>query len=318
MTVAEIENAYHTLKEEIHKVIIGQDEIIDGVLIALFTEGHVLLEGFPGLGKTLLVMVLSHLIRCDFKRIQFTPDLMPSDIIGTNIFNMQSNAFSFSSGPVFTNILLSDEINRSPAKTQAALLEAMQERQVSVDGYVHTLPRPFINLATQNPIELEGTYPLPEAQTDRFMFKLLMDYPSLEEEKQILRNYNTGFDPTRLDQYNLNPVENIQLILDIQAAVKTVNVEEKVMDYITNVVHSTRTWRGINVGASPRASVNLFLASRTTAAIRGRDFVIPDDIKYLAHYVLRHRIILDPDLEIEGVTTDNVIDQILDTLEVPR
>lgn len=318
MDATQIEQAFEAAASEIGKAVVGQQELVEGVLIALFAEGNVLIEGVPGLGKTLLVNALSRVLSCDFRRVQFTPDLMPSDVTGHSIFNMQSREFAFTRGPIFTNLLLGDEINRAPAKTQSALLEAMQERQVTVDGVTYPLDRPFITIATQNPIEQEGTYPLPEAQLDRFMFKLLVTYPTKEQEEGILNLYAEGRDNRDLGTFTLNPVLTGQQLLDMQLAIRGVIVEPSIISYITSVVQKTRSWHAVEVGASPRASVNLLVASRAVAASRGRDFVIPDDVKELAPWVLRHRLRLQPDAEIEGVTADDVIREILDSVEAPK
>ena len=293
-------------------------ELVEGVLVALFSEGSVLIEGVPGLGKTLLVNTLSKVVSCSFGRVQFTPDLMPSDLTGHSVYNMQEQQFRFTPGPVFTNLLLADEINRSPPKTQAALLEVMEEKQVTVDGVSRRLDRPFLVLATQNPLEHEGTYPLPEAQVDRFMFKLLIGYPPPADEKEILGHYAAGRNPHRMQGFDLKAVLNASDVLAIQEAAAKVIVEDKVLGYIVEIIDRTRNWHSVSVGASPRGGVNLLVAARTLAACRGRDFVTPDDIKELAPWVLRHRILLRPDIEIEGTTIDEVIREILDSVEVPR
>ncbi|MEZ6124779.1 MAG: MoxR family ATPase [Planctomycetaceae bacterium] len=302
---------------QISKVVVGQVELVEGVLIALFSEGSVLIEGPPGLGKTLLVNVLSRTVSCDFNRVQFTPDLMPSDLTGHSIYDMKEQQFRFNRGPVFANILLADEINRSPPKTQASLLEAMQERQVTVDGTTHGLDRPFLVIATQNPIEHEGTYPLPEAQVDRFMFKLLVDYPAHADEVDILKHYTAGRDPRNLSDFGIQPILTSVEVLEIQQAVKQVIVEEKILTYIVDLVSACRTWGSVTVGPSPRAGVNLLVAARTLAACRGRDFVTPDDIKELSPWVLRHRLRLRPEAEIEGTTADETIRQIMDSVQAP-
>ena len=303
---------------EIGKVLVGQQELVEGTLIALFCEGHVLIEGVPGLGKTLLVNALSKVLQADFKRIQFTPDLMPSDLTGSSVYNSAERKFTFNAGPIFTNLLLADEINRAPPKTQSALLEAMQERQVTVDGTTYKLSRPFITIATQNPLEQEGTYPLPEAQLDRFMFKLLVDYPTLEEERGILGHYAAGRDIRDLSLFGLQPVMSGNVILELQQAIAQVIVEESVVHYITDIVHKTRNYHAVAVGASPRASVNILLAARAMAACRGRNFVVPDDVKELSVWILRHRLRLRPEAEIEGVSADDVVREILDSVEAPK
>jgi MoxR-like ATPase len=278
----------------------------------------VLIEGVPGLGKTLLVNTLGRVLACDFRRIQFTPDLMPSDVTGHSVYNMKSLEFTFNRGPIFTNLLLADEINRAPAKTQSALLEAMQERQVTVDGTTYLLERPFIVIATQNPLEQEGTYPLPEAQLDRFMFKLLVDYPPHEQENGILQHYAEGKDARNLDLFGLERVMEAEDVRQVQSAVPKVIVEPSVIEYISSIVRKTRTWHTVEVGASPRAGVNILLAARAMAACRGRDFVVPDDVKELAPWVLRHRLRLRPDAEIEGHQADGVVREVLDSVEAPR
>ncbi|MDA1018163.1 MAG: AAA family ATPase, partial [Planctomycetota bacterium] len=257
MDAAQIEGSFERVLNEIGKVVVGQEELVEAVLIAMFCEGNVLIEGVPGLGKTLLVNTLSKVLSCEFRRIQFTPDLMPSDVTGHSIYNMKTQEFDFNPGPIFTNLLLADEVNRAPAKTQSSLLEAMQERQVTVDGETCLLDRPFITIATQNPLEQEGTYPLPEAQLDRFMFKLLVDYPTEEQEQGILQNYAAGKDVRNLSHFGLQAVMGIEEILDVQKAITGVIVEPSIIQYITSIVTKTRNWHAIEVGASPRASVNL-------------------------------------------------------------
>ncbi|MCH7687932.1 MAG: MoxR family ATPase [Planctomycetes bacterium] len=318
MEIGQIESQFERTLREIGKVFVGQHDLVEAVLIALFSEGNVLIEGVPGLGKTLLVNTLSRVLSCQFRRIQFTPDLMPSDVTGHSIYNMKDREFTFNPGPIFTNLLLADEINRAPAKTQSSLLEAMQERQVTVDGTTYVLERPFMMIATQNPLEQEGTYPLPEAQLDRFMFKLLVDYPTTEQENDILTQFASGKDNRNLDEFDLEPVMRAEDILAIQSAIRNVIVEPSVVSYITSIVAKTRSWHSIEVGASPRASVNILLASRAMAVCRGRDFVIPDDVKDLTAWVLRHRLRLRPDAEIEGITPDDVIGDVLDSVEAPR
>ncbi|MCA9035168.1 MAG: MoxR family ATPase [Planctomycetaceae bacterium] len=318
MELHQVKQSFDQALEQIGTVLVGQVELIEGVLVALFAEGSVLIEGPPGLGKTLLVNILSKTVSCHFRRVQFTPDMMPSDLTGHSIYDMKEQAFHFNQGPVFTNILLSDEINRSPPKTQAALLEVMQERQVTVDGHTHILDRPFLVIATQNPIEHEGTYPLPEAQVDRFMFKLLVDYPPTADEVGILEHYAAGRDPRHLEDFNLKPIMTAQHVLEIQETVKSVIIEPRLLQYIVDILNAARTWGSVTVGPSPRAGVNLVVASRTLAACRGRDFVTPDDIKELVPWVLRHRLRLRPEAEIEGSTPDETIAGILESVEAPR
>jgi MoxR-like ATPase len=306
------------IRREVAKVVIGQEEIVEGVLIALVARGHVLIEGVPGLGKTLLVRALAQALSLHFKRIQFTPDLMPSDVTGNKVFDPKQNELAFRPGPVFTQLLLADEINRAPAKTQSSLLEAMQEYTVTMDGQVYALPRPFICMATQNPVESQGTYPLPEAQLDRFMFKLNMTYPAKAEENRILQNYAAGFDAGDLRTAQLQAVCDANMIAQLQELAAKVRVDERVVDYITSVVGQTRNWGSLYLGASPRASVTLLLTSRIAAAMAGRDYVNPDDVRRLAPWTLRHRVILNPDAEIEGLTADDVVGQVLQAVEVPE
>ena len=313
-----MESLFSKAMDEIGKVIIGQVELVEGVLIALFSEGSVLIEGAPGLGKTLLVNALAKTIQCEFKRVQFTPDLMPSDLTGHNVYDMSEQKFHFMPGPIFTNLLLADEINRSPPKTQSALLEVMQEAQVTTDGKTLQIARPFLVIATQNPLEHEGTYPLPEAQVDRFMFKLLVDYPPPQDEREILGHYAAGRDPRTLSGFEIEPVMSAFDVMEVQKSVEQVITEEKIVDYIVEIVGKTRTWHSVSVGASPRAGVNMLVASRTRAACFGRDFVTPDDVKETARWVLRHRIRLRPEAEIEGSSSDEVVNNILNSVEVPR
>ncbi|MCK5800443.1 MAG: MoxR family ATPase [Deltaproteobacteria bacterium] len=305
------------IRREVAKVLVGQEEIVEGVLVALIARGHVLLEGVPGLGKTLLVRTLARALSLDFKRIQFTPDLMPSDVTGNKVYDAKVSELVFRPGPVFTQLLLADEINRAPAKTQSALLEAMQEAQVTIDGESHVLSAPFITMATQNPVESQGTYPLPEAQLDRFMFKLNMSYPAKSEENRILENYVAGFRADDLDAAGVDAVCDAATIAELQSMVAEVEVDERVVDYITSVVGQTRSWGSLFMGASPRASVTLLVASRVAAAMVGRDYINPDDVRRLAPWTLRHRVILNPDAEIEGITADDVVRDILTSVEVP-
>jgi len=318
MEIARVRDLYRAVVAEIGKVVVGQTELVEGVVLALFSEGSVLVEGPPGLGKTLLVNVLARTVSCTFRRVQFTPDLMPTDLTGHTVYDMNERKFHFSPGPVFTNLLLADEINRAPPKTQSALLEVMQERQVTIDGKTYLLKRPFLVLATQNPLEHEGTYPLPEAQVDRFMFKLLVDYPTVEQEAAILRLYAEGRDPRQLAGFDLKPVLAGTEAAEVQTAVARVIVEPKVTDYIAAIVAKTRGWPTLAYGASPRGSVNLCVAARTLAACHGRDFVTPSDVKEVAPWVLRHRLRVQSEAEIEGVTADDVIRQILEVIPVPR
>jgi MoxR-like ATPase len=318
VSVQTFADTYARLQQALGAVIVGQDDVIDGVLTALFARGHVLIEGVPGLGKTLLVRALARTLQCQFKRIQFTPDLMPSDVTGGSVFDTRENQFRFVQGPVFTQLLLADEINRAPAKTQAALLEAMQECQVTVDGRAMPLPRPFIALATQNPIESQGTYALPEAQLDRFLFKLVVRHPDAAAEREILRLHIAGLDPADFGRVGLQALVDTEEVLAMQALADRVHVDDAVLDYIVRVVQSTRSHRSVFLGASPRASVALVAAARVRAASEGRAFVVPDDVKAFAQAVLRHRLSMQPDAELEGVGADEVIDSLLREIPVPR
>jgi len=315
----DIKETVSRIRQEVSKVISGQETVIEELLVGiLMNTGHLLLEGVPGTGKTLLVKTLAYIMDCEFKRVQFTPDLMPSDIIGTNMYNFAAGSFNLKKGPVFTHLLLADEINRTPPKTQAALLEAMEEKQVTIDGTSYPLEEPFLVFATQNPIEHEGTYPLPEAQLDRFVMKSIMTYPSRSEEMSVLRSYQEGFRADQIDQAGVNKVLSRSDILTIRQKIKDVRVEEAIYDYIMAIIEGTRNNFNLMVGASPRASINLLLAGKVLAAVEGRNYVIPDDIKKLARPILRHRLVLKPEAEIEGLTPDHVIQVILDSVQVPR
>ncbi|MCB9451047.1 MAG: MoxR family ATPase [Anaerolineaceae bacterium] len=306
------------LREQAARVLIGQEAAINLLLVALFTRGHVLLEGVPGTAKTLMAKTLASLVEADYRRIQFTPDLMPSDVIGTVVFDMQSSSFNLKRGPIFSQVILVDEINRAPAKTQAALLEAMEERQVTIEGNTLPLPEPFMVIATQNPVEMDGTYPLPEAQLDRFLFKIKIDYLSQPEETEVLRRYHQGFDAHDLAAAQLTPVINPAQLAYIRQIIQTVTVEEGIINYIVAIIDATRRSSDLTLGASTRAGVSLLLAAKTLAALRGRDFASPDDVKALVLPVLRHRINLRPEAEIEGLDSDSVIRRILAKVEVPR
>ena len=306
------------IKNEIQKVIVGQDDAIEQILIALLAEGHALVEGVPGTAKTLTVKTLSRIINASFSRIQFTPDLMPSDITGTNVFNLATSSFNLRRGPVFTDILLADEINRTPPKTQAALLEAMEERQVTIDGDAYPLPAIFTVLATENPIEYEGTYPLPEAQLDRFLVKIVLDYPAEEHEREVIARWNAGFNSKRLDQVTIEPLSDPAAIIRCRQDVARAQMEPGVQHYAVDLVRRTRSHPFIHYGASPRASVALLLCSKALAAIRGRDFATPDDVRDVTLPVLRHRLSLRADAELDGVTPDAVITDIVKLAEVPR
>jgi MoxR-like ATPase len=306
-------------REEVSKVIIGQRDAIDKSLIVIFTGNHALVEGVPGIAKTLLVRTLAHVLQCDFSRIQFTPDLMPADITGTNIFNFQRNEFTFVQGPVFTTFLLADEINRAPAKTQSALLQAMQERMVTVDRETHRLSPYFTVFATQNPIEYEGTYPLPEAQKDRFMLKITMDYPTIEEEISLAQRMLGDMSPEEvLAKGDVKPVIHTEELKDLRDCLESIFVREELIQYIVDIVRETRTHESVLVGAGPRATQALLLASRAYAAIEGRDFITPDDVRTMAMPVIEHRLILRPDYEIEGLTIQEVIETVLKKIAVPR
>ena len=303
---------------ELRKTIVGQDEVIEQILVAVLAEGHALLEGVPGTAKTLTVKTLAQIIGAQFSRIQFTPDLMPSDITGTNVFNMQTSQFALREGPIFTDILLADEINRTPPKTQAALLEAMEERQATIDGERYPLSQIFTVLATENPIEYEGTYPLPEAQLDRFLLKINIDYPGEAEESEIVARWDAGFNSHHLENANIQPLPDPAAVALCRAEVREMRMEPGVQKYIVDIVRKSRTHPTILFGASPRASIALLLCSKALAAIRGRDFPTPDDVRDVAAPVLRHRLDLRAEAELEGATTDAVISDILKTVEVPR
>ena len=303
---------------ELKKVIVEQDELLEQSLISLISGGHVLLEGVPGLGKTLMVKALARTLSIDFKRVQFTPDLMPADITGTKIFNMETREFELKKGPIFTNFLLADEINRTPPKTQAGLLEAMGENTVSIDGEMIQVPEPYMVFATQNPLEYEGTYPLPEALVDRFLMKIIIDYPSVTAEKEVLKRHNEGFSSIDLDNCNLQVVCTAEDIRLARIEAKAVKVDEALVEYIVNIVSETRNNPAIDIGSSPRGSISLLQCSKSYAAYQGRDYVIPEDIKKMAIPTLRHRIILRPELELEGVKPEQVLADILSKVKVPR
>jgi len=314
----EARRALTAVRAEVAKAVVGQDSAVTGLVIALLCQGHVLLEGVPGVAKTLLVRSLAAALSLDTKRVQFTPDLMPGDVTGSLIYDARTAEFSFRQGPVFTNLLLADEINRTPPKTQAALLEAMEERQVTVDGSPRHLPFPFVVAATQNPLEFEGTYPLPEAQLDRFLLKLNLPLPGRDEEIAVLRRHAEGFDPRQLAAAGVRPVAGQAEIETARNAVRTVTVTPEVLGYITDIVRATRSAPALAFGVSPRGGTALLAASRAWAWLSGRDYVSPDDVKALARPVLRHRVRLRPESELEGASTDAVIDGVLGTVAVPR
>lgn len=314
--IAELHEATILIKKEVGKVIVGQDKMVDLMLIGLLTGGHVLLEGVPGIAKTLSAKMLAKTLSVGFSRIQFTPDLMPSDVIGTSVFNMKTSEFSFKKGPIFSNVVLIDEINRSPAKTQAALFEAMEEKQVSVDGTTYPLDFPFFIIATQNPVEQEGTYKLPEAQLDRFLFKIKLQYPTLVEEQQILRRFREDFE-SRLTS-EVQPVLSPAKIKVCKEIVEKVHIKDDLIDYIAKLVCATRNNGDIFLGASTRASLAIMKSSKAIAALSGRSFVTPDDIRFVASPVLNHRIILSSDRELEGIQEEDIINALMQKIEVPR
>lgn len=304
------------IRLEIGKVIVGQEEMIDLLVAAILADGHVLIEGVPGVAKTLTAKLLSRVISVNFSRIQFTPDLMPSDILGTSVYNLKKSEFEFKSGPVFSNIVLIDEINRAPAKTQSALFEVMEERQVTVDGTTYKLEPPYIVVATQNPIEHEGTYRLPEAQLDRFLFKIRVDYPNLEQEVAIISGHHQRRGVAAVS--GVGSVLSAEQVKNYRNIVQQIHLEENIMRYIGQIVHETRNNSSLFLGASPRASVAILNSSKAYAALQGRDFVTPEDVKFVALPVLRHRVMLTPDKEMEGVTADEIVKQIVNKIEVPR
>ncbi len=313
---AQFAEAFERIKKQMAQVIVGQEELVDGVLVGLLARGHVLVEGAPGLGKTLVARMLAAVSGCAFKRIQFTPDLMPSDVTGSSVFDRQTSSFTFVPGPIFAQLLLADEINRAPAKTQSALLEAMQDRQVTVDGTSRPLPQPFVVVATQNPVESQGTYPLPEAQLDRFLVKLTVGDPPRDVERTIVKNHAAGFDPS--DLRHVTAVTSPEELVAMQAFAQTVRIDDSIIAYIVDLARKTRDDRAIELGASPRASIALLKAAQVMAASEGRDFVTPDDVKPMVKPVLRHRVLLHPDAQLQGTSPDDRIDDILRSLPVPR
>lgn len=312
----ELQQAVERLKFQLGKVIIGQERFVELLISGLLANGHVLIEGVPGVAKTVTAKLFARTLQTDFSRIQFTPDLMPSDVLGTSVLNAQTSGFEFKPGPIFSNIVLIDEINRAPAKTQAALFEVMEERQVTIDGKKYSMQPPFMVLATQNPIEQEGTYALPEAQLDRFLFKIRVDYPTPEEEVLILQSHHQR--KGALPEDTITPVLSPEKLLALQEQIREVLVEEKLLNYIAQIVVKTRNHPHLYLGASPRASIAIMNASKAIAAIQGRDFVIPEDIKKVLVPVLAHRVILSPEKEMEGITQESVIDTISNTVEIPR
>ncbi len=314
--LGELQDAVTRLKQEIGKVIIGQEQMVDLLLAAMLADGHVLIEGVPGVAKTLTAKLLSRSVAVGFSRIQFTPDLMPSDVIGTSVFNPRESVFQFRQGPIFSNIVLIDEINRAPAKTQAALFEVMEERQVTVDGQSYPLGFPFMVVATQNPVEQEGTYHLPEAQLDRFLFKITVQYPTPEQEFQLVWNQHQNDLNALIAQ--VGGVLSSEQLETLRRKIRSVHVEEKLVQFITSIVGSTRNHKSIYLGASPRASIGILNAAKAIAAMRGRDFITPEDVLYVTPAVLRHRIVLSPEKEMEGASPDDVIQSLIQSIEVPR
>jgi MoxR-like ATPase len=316
LQLEKLNSSVNRAKQEIQKVIIGQDKMIDLLLAGLFTGGHMLIEGVPGIAKTLTAKLLAKTLSINFSRIQFTPDLMPTDVIGTSIFNLKTSEFVFNKGPIFSNIVLIDEINRAPAKTQSALFEVMEEAQITVDGKTYPMDFPFFVIATQNPIEQEGTYKLPEAQLDRFLFKIKINYPSLEDEKNILKRFKEDFKLTVLKE--VQAVFTIDEIKECRAIVEKIFIKDELLDYIAKIVHTTRHNGDLFLGASPRASLAIMKTAKAIAAMNGRNFVTPDDIQLVAYPVLNHRIILTPEKEMEGTESEDVIKEIIKNIEVPR
>jgi len=316
--VSDIRSAGERLREQVHRVVVGQDSVLDLMLVSLLCEGHVLIEGVPGTAKTLLARAFAACLSLEFNRIQFTPDLMPGDVLGTNLFDFRTNSFVLTKGPVFTQVLLADEINRTPPKTQAALLQAMQERTVTIDGTTHDLGGGFMVIATQNPIEQEGTYPLPEAQLDRFLFKLLISYPSRDEERAIVQRHGHRTAMPRLADFALEPVADLERLSGFRAVIEGIRLSEQIVDYIVDLVRATRKLPTLLFGASPRCANMIAAAARALAALEGRDYVIPDDVKRLAPATLRHRVVLAPGAEIEALTAESVIEQVVQKVPAPR
>jgi MoxR-like ATPase len=311
-----IQKSLDKVKEEIRKIIIGQDAMIQLLSVAILTGGHILIEGVPGIAKTLTAKLFARTLGINFSRIQFTPDLMPSDVLGTSVYNAKKSEFEFRRGPIFAGVVLVDEVNRAPAKTQSALIEVMEEKQVTVDGTTYAMEKPFIVVATQNPIEHEGTYRLPEAQLDRFLFKIQVEYPSLEQEIEIITRFQNNAYSSEIE--SVKPVLNAAKLLELSKAVFAVRIEENLVEYIARIVHETRGHSGLILGGSPRASLSIAYGAKAIAIINGRDFVTPDDIQFVVFPALRHRLILTPEKEMEGSQTDDIIKDIISKLEVPR
>jgi MoxR-like ATPase len=318
MQISELKQTFEAIKTEAGKALVGLNDPFELLVVALFSNGHVLLEGVPGTAKTLMAKTLSFMVQAQFTRVQFTPDLMPSDILGTSVFDMNTSRFYLKKGPIFTQLLLADEINRAPAKTQSALLEAMEEKQVNLEGERHVLDAPFMVIATQNPIEYEGTYPLPEAQLDRFMFKVLVPYSPPAVEVEILRRSHQGFDAHNLESSGIQKVINAAQVVEIRKAIQSVTVEDGILTYIANLNAASRRSPDLLLGASARAATHVLASAKTFAAMQGRDFVTPDDVKFVVPSVFRHRILLKPEAEIEGLDADAIISRILAQVEVPR
>jgi MoxR-like ATPase len=314
--IARFQKAQEAITSQVRRVIVGQEEVIDQVMVALFVGGHCLITGLPGTAKTLLVRTLAQALGLEFRRIQFTPDLMPSDVLGTSVFNPKTVDFEFKRGPIFGNIILIDEINRAPAKTQSALFEVMEERQITIDGQKYQMEEPFIVLATQNPVEQEGTYRLPEAQLDRFLFKIEVKYPTLEEEIVIITQQHQHVTNEQLS--HIEPILSKDDIISLRQLVRGLHVEPKILEFVAKIIYETRNSKSLFLGASPRASLAVVSAAKALSAIRGRDFVTPDDIVWVTPSVLRHRIMLTPDKEMEGVSPDDIVNQMIQKIEIPR
>jgi len=317
LSISDISNKLEKAKEMIGKIVVGQEIIVENVLLSMICDGHILLEGAPGLAKTLLVRTLADVFDLEFSRVQFTPDLMPSDITGVSVYQPNDGTFKFNKGPIFTNLLLADEINRAPPKTQAAMLESMQERQVSAENSIYPLPKPFLVLATQNPIEQEGTYPLPEAQVDRFMFKVIVDYPKEDEEVEIVKRYTSGINPYDLLKTLDTVITQDEIIIIQQTVREKIRLSEELMQYIVKLTQTTRESEEVTMGASPRASLWLAIASKAHALLQGRDYVNPGDIQRVARDVLRHRVSVSPEWQFEGIDADAIITRVLQNIEVP-